>query len=201
MPGLDIGIWNLGFPPEVAVGRPAITGRDILLTLLGAEGEVTVPEKSPNMAALFAPLLKGHHTKPQLTRAVYRVRKLKLITVVRRDHHTVISLTTHGRKVAMRYALDEIEIERPFRWDGTWHMVMFDIPNSLRVARNAFRTRLKRLGLAPFQESAWVSPFPCREEIRFIAQMLGIGPFVKTLVVRELDPADIQKLKVLFQLK
>lgn len=180
------------------MGRPAITGRDILLTLLGAEGQVTVPEKAPNMAALFAPLLKKHHSKPQLTRAVYRLRKLKLITVFRRDHHTVITLTPTGRKIALRYALDEVEIEKPFRWDGSWHMVMFDVPNERRVARNALRTKLKRLGLVSLQESVWISPYPCRDEVRFLARMLGVDDFVKTMTVSSLDVRDTTKLKEVF---
>jgi len=183
------------------MGRPAITGRDILLTLLGAEGQVTVPEKAPNMAALFAPLLKAHHSKPQLTRAVYRVRKLKWVTVVRRDHHTVITLTPAGRKVALRYALDEVEIEKPFRWDGSWQVVMFDIPNTLRVARNALRTRLKRLGLVPLQESVWLSPYPCRDEVRFLAHMLGVESHVKTMTVSSLDDRDTVKFKNVFGIR
>lgn len=179
-----------------------MTGRDILLTLLGSKsGEITVPEKAANMASLFAPLLRSQHTKPQLTRAVYRLRKLRLISVVRKDHHTVITLSLAGRNTALRYALDEVEIEKPFRWDGQWTMVMFDIPNTQRVARNAFRTRLKRLGLQPFQESTWVSPYPCREEIKFIAQMLAIGPFVKTIIVRQFDDQDTVKFKQAFDLK
>ena len=183
------------------MGRPAVTGKDILLTLLGANGTVTVPEKTPNMAALFAPLLKEHHSKPQLTRAVYRLRKLTLITVVRRDHHTTITLTPTGRKVALRYAIGEVEIEKPFRWDGNWHMVLFDIPNTMRAARNALRTRLKRLGLTQMQESVWVSPYPCRDEIKYIAQMHALGPFVKTMVVRELDEGDSKKLREIYQLR
>jgi phenylacetic acid degradation operon negative regulatory protein len=182
------------------MGRSAITARDILLTLLGAEGEITIPEKAPNMAMLFAPLLKGQHTKPQLTRAVYRLRKIKLITVRRQDHHTRINLTAEGRTLALKYALDAIELDRPYRWDGTWQMVMFDIPNAKRVARNAFRTRIKRLGLVPLQESVWVTPFPCREEIRFIAQMLNLKEHIKTMTVSSLDEQDVARLKQMFGL-
>lgn len=183
------------------MGRKAITGRDILLTLLGADGTVTVMDKAPNMAALFAPLLKEQHSKPQLTRAVYRLRKLKLLSVSRRDHHTAIALTPQGRQVALRYAIDQVEIDRPLRWDGQWHLVMFDIPNTMRVARNALRTRLKRLKLTQVQESVWVSPFPCREEVKFIAQMYALGPFVKTMTISELDEQDAKKLRTVYQLR
>lgn len=183
------------------MGRPAVTARDILLTLLGRDGEIRVPEKAPNMAALFAPLLKNRHTKPQLTRAVYRLRKLKLVRVVKSNGHTVITLTQNGKKLALKYALDEIELERPFRWDGSWHLVMFDVPNIFRVARNALRTRLKRLGLVSLQESVWISPYPCRDEVRFLAQMLGVGGYIKTMTVSALDDRDSARLKQIFEIR
>jgi DNA-binding transcriptional regulator PaaX len=154
------------------------------------------------MAVLFSSFLKHRYTKPQLTRAAYRLRKLRLVKVVRRDDgHTHVELTQAGKRTALRYALDEIELEKPYRWDGRWYMVLFDIPNEFRVARNTLRTRLKRLGLLPLQESVWVTPYPCREEIRFLAQMLNIGPFVKTAEVAALDEKDAAKLKEKFGIR
>jgi DNA-binding transcriptional regulator PaaX len=183
------------------MGRLAVTSKDILLTLLGADGTITVPERPLNMAVLFAPLLKSRHTKPQLTRAVYRLRKLKFITVKRAKDQTLITLSPTGKKLALRYALDDIEIEKPARWDERWQVVMFDIPNRFRSARNALRGRLNRLGLFPLQESVWISPYPCPEEVKFIAQMYGLEPYIKTMTISSLDEKDAAKLKKIFDLR
>lgn len=182
------------------MGRRAVASRDILLAILGAEGKINVPGKSPNMAALFSPVLKTQYSKPQLTRAVYRLRKMKLVKVQRQDGNTQITLTDEGKRIALRYAVDDVELEKPFRWDGHWHIVMFDIPNVFRVARNSLRTRIKRMGLLPLQESVWISPYPCREEIRFLAQMLHLEAYVKTMTVAELDPIDTTRFKNKFGL-
>lgn len=46
------------------------------------------------------------------------------------------------------------------RWDGKWHIVLFDISEKERAKRNVLRDFLKRLGFGKLFESTWISPFP-----------------------------------------
>ena len=83
-----------------------------------------------------------------------------------------ITLTKNGREKILRYQIDEIKIKKPARWDGQWRLIMFDIPHYKRIARDAFRTKLKNLEFYPIQKSVFITPYPCENEIDFIASIL-----------------------------
>jgi len=57
-------------------------------------------------------------------------------------------------------------------------LVSYDIPDYLKRERDWFRYNLERLGFKKVQESLWVFPYECKEEIAVLAQNLKIAPFV-----------------------
>lgn len=50
------------------------------------------------------------------------------------------------------------EYKKPSKWDGKWYIITFDIPESCRTKRNAFREKLKELGFGKLQASVYISP-------------------------------------------
>jgi hypothetical protein len=54
-------------------------------------------------------------------------------------------------KAAANILIDDIEIKNPKKWDGKWHLAMYDFPIRFKKARNAFRFKLKQLGFFQFQ--------------------------------------------------
>ena len=52
---------------------------------------------------------------------------------------------------------------------------MYDIPVQQKRASNAFREKLKSLGLFPLQKSIWISPFDCLAELEFLATIFEIN--------------------------
>ena len=91
----------------------------------------------------------------------------------REGHDVVIALTREGKKMAGKYQIDELALQRPRKWDKKWRIVVFDIPNSSTFTRNVFRRKLKELGFYPLQKSIWVHPFRCDEEIGLLREFLG----------------------------
>ena len=67
------------------------------------------------------------------------------------------------------------------RRDGKWRLIIFDIPEKKKSARDVFRRKLLELGMIRLQDSVFVSAFPCKNEIDFLANFLGISDFI-TLV-------------------
>ena len=65
-----------------------------------------------------------------------------------------IILTKDGEKKALIFKIDEIEIKKPAKWDGEWRIVIFDIPERFKKAREALRNKLERIGVC---ETARVS--------------------------------------------
>lgn len=89
--------------------------------------------------------------------------------------HIRITLTSKGRKLVETYNLETTRLKKPARWDGLWRVISYDIPSSHRRASDAFRRKIRSLGLFPLQRSIWVSPYDCLGEIEFLAAALEIN--------------------------
>ncbi|MEW6702402.1 MAG: PaaX family transcriptional regulator C-terminal domain-containing protein [Bacteroidota bacterium] len=59
-------------------------------------------------------------------------------------------------------------------WDGSWTVVVFGFPETLRKRRDLFRKELGTLGFAMLFNSTWISPFDKTKQITQIIQTLGI---------------------------
>ena len=92
---------------------------------------------------------------------------------------TEIILTKDGEKIALKFRLDDIKIKKPKKWDKQWRIVIFDIPNKFKKAREAIRKKLKELGFIKLQESVFVFPYECENEINFIVEVFQIRPFIR----------------------
>lgn len=90
-----------------------------------------------------------------------------------------IILTKDGEKRALRFKLDDLKIKKPKKWDNQWRIVIFDIPNKLKKAREAIRKKLKELGFIKLQESVFVFPYECEDEINFVVEVFQIRPFIR----------------------
>jgi len=69
--------------------------------------------------------------------------------------------------------------------------LIFDIPDSKKVARNIFRERLKNFGFILLQESVFIFPFECKKELDFITTNYYIKPYVKYILADFLEGDDI----------
>ena len=95
-----------------------------------------------------------------------------------------IVLTKEGERKALKFKIDEMEIKKPAKWDGQWRIVIFDIPERFKKAREALRNKLKDLGFIKLQESVFVFPYECEDEINFIVEVFLIRPFVRFMRVK-----------------
>lgn len=106
-----------------------------------------------------------------------------------------IILTKEGQKKALKFKLDEIEIKKPAKWDGEWRIVIFDIPDRFKNAREAIRKKLRELGFLKLQESVFVLPYECEEEVDFIVEVFLIRPFVRFMRVQSFTNEEQIKIK------
>lgn len=111
------------------------------------------------------------------------VVKKKYVTVERSDYgRPVLTLSHEGKKVMGMHALRELRPLRQKIWDGKWRIVLFDIPNHAKSARDAFAATLKRLGFLALQKSVFVCPYPCEEELEVVADFYGVGECVEIII-------------------
>ncbi len=128
-----------------------------------------------------------------LSQALYRLKKRRLITMHTKGNTTKIFLTERGRLRKLEYDLDCLSISRPVKWDRRWRFLLFDIPENNRTGRDSFRGKIEDLGFIQFQKSVWVYPFPCEREIDFVAESLGVAKFITLLVVAVQDDSPLRK--------
>ena len=135
------------------------------------------------------------YSKKQISSAVDSIKRQKLIEYVSdKDGKTIVKITKKGESKLLAFAIDLIEIKKPKRWDGKWRLVTFDIPIRFNKGREALRYHLKELDFYQFQKSVWIYPYPCKDEIIFIADFFGVGKYVEILTAENvLRDAKIKK--------
>ena len=95
------------------------------------------------------------------------------------DGAITMTLSERGQKQVLKLNLDQLEIKKSARWDKKWRLVIFDIPEKIKRARETLRDKLKNLGFFELQHSVWVFPYFCRDEINFIVEVFDIRRYVR----------------------
>jgi len=111
----------------------------------------------------------------RVKQAVKRLERRGLIVTESRGEEFVVRITQAGRKWFRRYQFNHLVIERQKRWDGTWRIVLFDIPEDHHATRDTVREWLKRLGFARIQQSVWIIPWPCQVQFDSLCSEFRLG--------------------------
>lgn len=106
-----------------------------------------------------------------------------------------IILTKEGQTKALKFKIDDMKIKKPPKWDREWRIVIFDIPEKLKKAREALRLKLKELGFQELQKSVFILPYECENEINFIMEIFKIRPFVRFVRVKSFTNEEQIKIK------
>ena len=139
------------------------------------------------------------YSKRQIRSAVNNIKRQKLIEYVcDKDGKTIVKITKKGEAKLKSFSICLIEIKKPKKWDGKWRLVMFDIPMRFTKGREALRYYLKKLNFFQFQKSAWIYPYPCEDEIIFVADFFGVEKCVEVLTTESI--LRDEKLKKHFHL-
>ena len=176
--------------------RKGTTQKKIMLLLLG--GLVIGLSSSPNTFFKVIRSLKKEFEEidnSTLNRAIRSLYKSRLVeTRGNRDGTLTLVLSGEGKRRALTFNLEEMEIKKPKQWDGKWRMVMFDVPERLKKVRESLRYHLKTMGFYEFQKSVFVYPFPCDEEIEYIMEFYNARRHVRFVLAQEIDnELELQK--------
>ncbi|MEK6881143.1 MAG: hypothetical protein AABY22_16100 [Nanoarchaeota archaeon] len=120
-----------------------------------------------------------------------RLRKQRLIEFKQEGQSDQIIITEKGRKVFLRFNYEDMNIKIPKIWDRNFRVIIFDIPEKKKSARDSLREKIKELGCVRFNDSVWVYPYPCQKEIDFIANYWGIGKYVHFILARDITNRDL----------
>lgn len=126
-----------------------------------------------------------------LRATIRRLEKQELVSWNETSGKVRLTLTEKGRKRVLQYNIDRLEIKDRGSWDGLWRVVVFDVPESKRDARDLFRKKLKDLGFYQLQKSVFLTRYECKDEIDFLRHSLEIAPHV--LYIKAKDISGIEK--------
>jgi len=82
-------------------------------------------------------------------------------------------------EVKINLLKDLINMRKP---DGKFRIIMFDIPEKLKMNRNFFRKHLVDLGFKMQQKSVWISNLPCEDLVGLVVKYHGLTKYVDLFV-------------------
>lgn len=174
--------------------RTSKVGKD-LLKYLAFGGILTLAMLSPIGGPKIAKaLLKQLRYKiQQLRNSAYYLRKRGLIEFVSEDHRGVtIKITNNGKNYLKTFDIDNMILTRPAVWDRKWRLVIFDVPEKYKKAREALRRKLKDLDFLWLQDSVWVTPYPCDDEVGFLREIFNLSFNVDVFEISDLKHHEIR---------
>lgn len=131
-----------------------------------------------------------------LHRVVREFKYERLLDFVENDDgSTRIVLSEKGKKKVLDFRIDDIKIKKPIKWDKRWRLVIFDVPEKKKSARNILREKLKEIGFSEIQKSVFVHPYSCLDEIDFIMEYYKIRSFVRYAEVIHISNESELKLR------
>lgn len=129
----------------------------------------------------------NHSRERETKRMLSYMRRQGLITFTADDYVHGIRITRKGKKRSDEADIDNIKIPRPIRWDRRWRIVLFDIPERFHYERSSMTRKLRELGFIRLQQSAWIHPYPCRDEVTIISHKYRLNSYVSYLEVTRID--------------
>ena len=183
--------------------REMILGALGVSILLGGTFLVT-----PNFPIVYASILglikefgKKEPSKRQVKRALKELEKKEIVSIEKKGDEVYVSLKGWISPQVLKYSLKGIlEYKRKKKtWKGKWFLVIFDVPEKQRNKRDYLRRFLHNIGFYPYQQSVYLFPYECKEEIGLIKKIVEGGKYITYVVAESIENDD--EVKRYFQLK
>src|SRR3989344_3344088 len=123
---------------------------------------------APNLIRVAAPLFKHladsdkrawQREREKIKRAIQKLQERRLIEVIEKDGEIYLKVTAKGRATYRKFDIANVILPKKEEWDEQWRLVIFDIPEKYKSARNSLRQKFLQLGFYPLQKSAFIYLF------------------------------------------
>jgi len=132
----------------------------------------------------------------QINKTVKRFTKQEYIERRQSKKTEEYFLTQRGAMQVNFLRLENLPFDTKSKeWDGYWRVVIFDIPETIRGLRDAFREKLREWPFYKLQNSVFVCPYECRQEIKQACKILKLEKYVLVFKSRELGWAETKLRK------
>ncbi|MBI2022576.1 CRISPR-associated endonuclease Cas2 [Candidatus Daviesbacteria bacterium] len=114
--------------------------------------------------------------KSYLSKSIKRLRERGLVSFLS-EEEIVLRLTSKGKEKVLWTKMKN----ENSKWDGIWRLVIFDVPEKKRAARDLLRSLLKQWGFIRWQNSVWASKKDCAKLIKRFIKKVGISQWVMVI--------------------
>lgn len=160
----------------------------IIFSIFAVAGLLVVALVAPNVVQLIDAFGKKRtFPRRQFRQALRRMEQKGYLKDMSDRTKWKFALTQEGKKVFAKRNIEGLAIARPTYWDGKWCVVVFDIPEKYKEARNALRWKLKDLGFRYVNLSVWAHPYECADVINALVAYYGVGKYVRMMQVERFD--------------
>jgi phenylacetic acid degradation operon negative regulatory protein len=184
---MSIAVYAAGVEEPANGPRP----QAILLTFFG--GYLLGRGVHVAMSSLIEVLGRVGVSEEATRSTVSRMARRDQLHRVRRGRQVYVGLTPHSRTILRDgdrrvWRTDVVD----GRWDGTWTLLSFSLPDSWQRQRHALRARLLWAGFGPLQGGLWISP--AAVDAREVCAGLEAAAHVRAFTARALDPTDVDDM-------
>lgn len=166
------------------VKEVALVSAKTLLKLIAVGGVCIAVLVAPKIFAITPLFKKDKQYKKYCHKSgavikFHYLKRQKYIKFKKVDEDTYeLEITDKGLARVLEDSFNLAVIYGNQKWDGKWRIVIFDIPEKFKPAREGFRRKLNEIGFYRVQDSVFITPFPCEKEIIFLSEIFNIAHFI-----------------------
>ena len=112
--------------------------------------------------------------KRKFKKHLHELRRRKYIEIFEENNVQKLRMTDKGKEKLLKLNIADIKIVIPKKWDKKWRMVTFDVPEEYRQGRDTLRDILRRLGFYKLQQSVFIHPYECEDEIKKLCSFFDL---------------------------
>ena len=177
----------------------------IILGVVGMAGVVGVGMMAPGVFQVvkifrdYERLVARRYQIPSyIRRTMKSLERRGMVRIVIKNGEMRVYLTDKGQQELLKYQLREKRLTGG-RWDKKWRIVIFDIAEKRRYARDRIRIDMRTFGFEKLQESVWVYPYECEEVITLLKTRYKAGKELVYIVASDIE--NDARLRQVFKLE
>ena len=166
---------------------PAVRAQPIIFNLLG---DYVFPRGDRVWTGGLLDMLSRLGVRERAARSALSRMKLKGWLTAGRSGRRSVYILTPRTKTLLGEGARRMFGPRPTKWDGSWHLVVYSLPQTQRALRRQLRTRLSWLGYGMLLPGTMVAAFPRDGEVTELFRELGVERYVHFFSRSKLETAD-----------
>lgn len=122
----------------------------------------------------------------------------QFVSIVKTDKINSYLINERGLDL-INQTLSNIKYNQNLKWNGSWQIAIFNIPEKIRYARDTFRIKLTNLGFGRILNSLWISSQDKTGEIKQIGKDLKIEKYITLINTGKTKDTDNKNIANRFE--